>query len=183
MRFYTIGLVEFNSIAKGIEAADAMVKAAQVEIVFSRPVCPGKYVVLVSGDVAAVKDSVKKGIELGEGTVVDNFVIPNVHPNVLSAITAAYEPHEVDALGVIETFSIAAAIVAADTAVKAGEVELIEVRLGMGIGGKSFVTLTGEVSAVKTAVEAGSSGAAAKGFLVNKVVIPSPHAELIKSIM
>ena len=183
MRYYAIGLVEFNSIAKGIEAADAMLKAAQVEILFSRPICPGKYVVLITGDVAAVENSVKKGAELGEGTVVDDFVLPNVHPNVLPAITSTSILGDIHSLGVIETFSIAAAIVAADTAVKAGDVDLIEIRLGLGIGGKSFITLTGEVSAVKAAVEAGSLSAAAKGLLVNKAIIPSPHLDLIPAVM
>ena len=71
---------------------------------------------------------------------MDDFVIPNVHPAVIKAISCATSVYELQALGVIEAFSIASLIVAADSAVKAGEVDLIEVRVGMGIGGKSFVT-------------------------------------------
>lgn len=183
MDYHAIGLVEFNSIAKGIEAADSMLKAAQVDVLFSHTVCPGKYVVLITGDVAAVENSVQRGKELGAEAVVDDFILPNVHPDVLAAITATSAPQEIHSLGVIETFSLAAAVVAADTAVKAGDVELIEVRLGLGIGGKSFVILTGEVAAVKAAVEAGASSAASKGLLVDQVVIPSPHFDLIPLIM
>ncbi|HHT62222.1 MAG TPA: BMC domain-containing protein [Clostridia bacterium] len=178
-----IGLVEFNSIAKGIEGADAMLKTGQVEVIVSRPVCPGKYITLVWGDVAAVESAVKAGINKGDVNVVDDFILPNVHPQVIPACSAGNMISEVQALGILETFSIAAMIVAADTAVKAGEVDLIEIRLGMGLGGKSFTTLTGDVAAVKSAVEAGAKTAADKGLLVQQVVIPSPHKNLIPSIL
>lgn len=178
-----IGLVEFSSIAAGIEAADAMLKAAVVDLIFSRPICPGKYMVLVTGDVAAVENSVKAGVEKGGAATVDEFVLPNVHPTVIPAMTASTLVTQVEALGVIETYSIASLIVAADKAVKAAEVELIEVRLGTGIGGKSYVTLTGDVAAVKAAVEAGARTAAEKGLLLKQVVIPSPHRSLVPSIM
>lgn len=178
-----IGLVEFNSIARGIESADAMLKTGQVEVIVSRPICPGKYITLVWGDVAAVESAVKAGIQKGDVNVVDDFILPNVHPQVIPACSAGNAITEVQSLGVLETFSVAAMIVAADAAVKAGEVDLIEIRLGMGLGGKSFTTLTGDVAAVKTAVEAGAKTAIDKGLLVEQVVIPSPHKSLIPTIL
>ncbi len=178
-----IGLVELNSIARGIAAADAMLKAAHVELVTCRPVCPGKYVVLVSGDVATVETAVRAGVSAGDVAVVDHFVLPNVHPSVFPAIIATTSVATVQALGIIETFSLASLVVAADTAVKAGPVELLEIRLGVGIGGKSFATLTGDVAAVKAAVEAGAASATAKGLLVERVVIPSPHASLTPGLL
>lgn len=177
-----IGLVELNSIASGIETADTMLKAAQVEAIFCRTVCPGKYVILIGGDVAAVESSVKAGVESGDA-VVDTFILPNVHPSVIRAISAATPDIHIGALGVIETFSLASSIVAADTAVKAADVELLEIRLGLAIGGKSYVTLTGDVGAVKAAVEAGAVTASEKGLLVNKTVIPSPSKHLVEQIM
>ena len=45
-----IGLVEYKTIPKGIEAADAMLKASEVQLLFSSPICPGKYVTIVGGD-------------------------------------------------------------------------------------------------------------------------------------
>lgn len=179
----TIGLVEFSSIAKGIEGADGMLKSAQVDLLEAKPICPGKYIVLISGDVAAVKNAVETGIYIGNETVVDYFLLPNVHPQVIDAISIATEIKDISALGIIETFSIASLIVAADAAAKAGEVELIEIRIGIGIGGKSFVTLTGDVSSVKSSIEAGATLATEKGMLVNKVVIPSPHMNLKKCLL
>lgn len=177
-----VGLVEFLSISKGVEAADAMVKTADVEIFISSPICPGKYIVLVYGSTAAVESSVKAGINIGGNMVVDEFILANVHSSVFPAITNTVSEFEVKALGMIETFSVASLIIAADAAAKAADVSLIEIRLAVGIGGKAFVTLTGDVAAVKCAVEAGCTIAAEKGLLVNSVVIPSPSKKLIERI-
>jgi len=178
-----IGLVELTSIAKGIQVADVMVKTAEVDILVSTPVCPGKYFVLIHGDVAAVESSVAAGIKMGKEYVVDEFILANVHPSVYPAITSTVEVTEIHALGVLEGFSIASMIVAADSALKAADVDAIELRLGTGIGGKSYFTMTGDVSAVNAAVEAGAQKAIDKGFLVEKVVIPAPSKKLMKSLL
>ncbi|KUO51744.1 MAG: propanediol utilization protein [Desulfitibacter sp. BRH_c19] len=178
-----IGLVEFISIAKGIEAADIMLKASLVDLLEAKPICPGKYIVLVCGDVSAVENAVEAGKNVGSTAVVDDFVLANVHSSVIKAISATTAATEVVALGIIETYSIASLIVAADIAAKAGDVELIEIRVAMGIGGKSFVTLTGDVGSVKAAIEAGSASVSEKGMLVEKVVIPSPHKSLKKTLL
>jgi len=179
----SIGLIELSSIAAGFEAADAMLKAAEVEIILSRTICSGKYIVLVGGDVAAVAASVQAGGLAGRGYVVDVFIIPNVHPSVFPAIAGTSRVTLLQALGIIESFSVASLIEAADAAVKAAKVELIELRLAMALGGKAFVTLTGEVAAVRAAVDAGAEVISKKGLLVNKVVIPQPRKELLSEII
>lgn len=170
-----IGFVEFTSIARGMEAADAMVKAAQVELLEARASCCGKYLVMVCGEVAAVQSSTDVGRTIGAEAVIDDFVLPNVHHAVIEAVRAVSPVGDIRSLGVIEAFSVASLIVAADTAAKAADVEIIEVRCGTGIGGKSYATITGDVSAVSAAVEAGAATVATKGLLIEKVVIPSPH--------
>lgn len=180
---HAIGLLELTSIAKGIEAADTMLKASQVELLEAKPICPGKYIVLVAGDVAAVQSAVDSGKKVGADAVVDDFVLSNVHPFVISAIGTASPVTDIRALGIIETFSVASLIVAADTAAKAADVSLIEIRTGMGIGGKSFATMTGDVSSVQAAVDAGTTLAAERGMMVERVVIPSPHAQLKQCIL
>ena len=92
-------------------------------------------------------------------------------------------PEEMRAVGVMEFFSVTASVYGADAAVKTANVDLVEVRLGTGIGGKSFVVLTGEVAAVSEAVKAGINTPNAAGMLVSSVVIPSPHPELLESLM
>ena len=181
--YSAIGLVEFNSIARGIEAADAMLKTAEVQIVRVGTICPGKFMVLVAGEVAAVQNSVGVGQRIGADKVVDDFILPNVHPSVFPAILATTSVTKLEALGVIETFSVASTITAADAAAKAGPVELIEIRLAVGLGGKAYVTLTGEVAAVETAVETGSKQAMETGMLVAKTVLPAPKKELSQSLL
>jgi microcompartment protein CcmL/EutN len=175
-----IGLVEFQSIAKGIEGADAMVKAGRVELVLARPICPGKYIALVEGDVAAVRAAVDAGIACGEEMIVDTFVIPNIHSLVLKGLYGQVEFEKVDALGIIETFSVASLIEAADAAVKTADVRPLEIRLAVGVGGKSYVVVTGDVAAVESAVRAGADVAAQRGLLVKEVVIPGPASEIKK---
>ncbi|NBI06141.1 BMC domain-containing protein [Senegalia massiliensis] len=179
----TIGLIELNSIAKGIETADAMLKAAEVNLILSNSICPGKYIVLISGDVGSVKSAVEVGKNIGREYIVDELILPSVHPQLINAINGATEIGDLNAIGAMEFFSIATSIVAADAAAKAASVNLIEIRLGFAIGGKSFVTLSGDISAVNEAVEAGSSIGKENGMLINKVVIPSPRKEVFEKLL
>ena len=87
------------------------------------------------------------------------------------------------ALGILEFFSVTGAVIAADAAAKAANVSLIEIRLGTGIGGKSFVTFTGDVGAVEESAEAGAKTAENSGALVAKVVIAHPDRELYRSLL
>lgn len=177
-----LGMVEFNSIAVGIEATDAMLKVSQVELIVAKTICSGKYIALVKGDTAAVRASVEAGRDVGDIACVDDFVIPNVHNQVFPAFVASTPQYEVNALGVIETFSVASCVLAADRAVKTAKVNLMEIRMGIGIGGKAFVTLTGDVAAVRSAVEAGSQVAQDAGLLVRKIVIPQPREEIFNAM-
>jgi microcompartment protein CcmL/EutN len=183
MALRSFGLMELTSIAAGFEVCDAMLKAAAVELVLSRSICSGKYMVLVSGDVAAVHSSVAAGCQAGDFCVIDSFVIPNIDESVVPAIRGVNKVETLEALGVIESFSVASLIEAADAAVKAANVKLIEIRLAMALGGKAFVTLTGSVAAVRAAVDAGAAVVAAKGLLTNKVVIPQPRPELLSEMI
>ncbi len=178
-----IGMVEFISIARGIYAADQMVKISDVEIVSAGSVCPGKYIAIVSGDVAAVEASVKTGEKFAEEFFVDSIIIPNVHPAVFPAITSATMPDEIQALGIIESFSLSTMVIAADAILKSAELEPMELRLGNGLGGKSYFTFTGDVAAVQTGVETGKAIACEKGLLVNAEVIPSPSEVLLSSLL
>jgi microcompartment protein CcmL/EutN len=174
-----IGLIELNSIAKGIEVWDRMMKVASVELITATTLCPGKYMVIVSGDVGAVETSVSTGIETSCEWLIDSLVIPNIDPQIFPAITASAGDVKIEALGMVETFSAASGILFADAAVKAASVHLIELRLSMGLGGKSIIYLTGEVGAVNAAVNAGKS--VIKPDMVADInVIASPHYEVGK---
>ena len=179
----SIGLIELTSIASGFQAADAMLKAADVELVISRSICSGKYMVMIRGDVAAVQASVAAGRSAGNFSVIDTFVIANLHEAVFPALSGNTKVEALEALGIIESFSVASLIEGADAAVKAANVELIEIRLAMALGGKAFVTMTGTVGAVQASVDAGAQVVGQKGMLVNKVVIPHPRPELLNEMI
>ena len=104
---------------------------------------------------AAVQASLEAGERVTGEHTVDSVVIPRVHPQVIQAINLSTTPEGVNAVGVMEFYSITAAVYAADAAVKAADVTLIDVRLGIGIGGKSFAVLTGDVAGVEGGVEGG----------------------------
>lgn len=181
--YTAVGMIEFNSIAAGIEASDQMVKSAQVEPMFFKTICPGKFLAAVYGDVAAVNAAVSSGRATKSETVVDWFVIPNIHHDVIRAMSGGGILSQRQALGVIETFSVASAVLAADAAAKAADVEIIDVRTALGLGGKGYALIGGDVAAVKAAVDAGTVLAAENGMLVSQVVIPRPHASVFDQIL
>jgi microcompartment protein CcmL/EutN len=84
------------------------------------------------------------------------------------------------AVGVLEFYSVASAITAADIAAKAANITLIEVRIGYAIGGKGYVTLTGDVGAVRAAVAAATRDAQ---LLVGTTVIPRPAKQVFDSLL
>lgn len=173
---------EFMSIPAGFQACDAMLKAASVELAGAGCVCAGKYYIVVTGEVAAVRSSVEAGAEVAESLLVDSLVIANVDDSVGPAVSACTAVETLQALGVMETYSLCAAIYAADAAAKAAEVTLLEVRLGRGLGGKSFVLLTGEVAAVEAAVRAAEALEETNGLMAKSVVIPSPHPDMLRVV-
>ncbi|MBK7106771.1 MAG: BMC domain-containing protein [Ignavibacteriae bacterium] len=179
----SIGLIELSSIAAGMQAADIMLKTSEVELILSRTICSGKYMVLVGGDVAAVQSAVETAASRIEFAVIDTFVIPNVHKDIFPALSGHSGIENLEALGIIESFSVSSLIEGADAAVKSASVRIIEIRLAMALGGKAFCTLTGEVAAVQAAVDAGANLISEKGLLVNKVVIAQPRKELMSEMI
>lgn len=180
--FSAVGILETNSIALGIEAADAMLKSAEVVLIDAHPICPGKYVTILRGEVGAIETAISAGKKTASSTVVDTTIIPNVHSDVFPALAGAVTIEELKAVGVLETYSVACLIRSADAAVKEAEVKLIEARLATGIGGKGFFILTGDVGPVKDAMKAASDCAKQNGLLHSSIVIPQPHHDLIKAI-
>jgi microcompartment protein CcmL/EutN len=177
-----LALLEFSSIAAGIQAADAMVKRAPIAVIKSGTVQPGKYLVLIGGAVADVEESLKAGREVGGAAAVDFVYLPQVHPDVVAAIGGGRTPEAVDALGVVETSTVAAAIHAADAGVKGAEVRLVEVRLADGLGGKGIVLFSGRVADVEAAVEIGVGALERPELLVRQVVIPQLHPQMWENV-
>lgn len=173
-----IAAVETSSIAQGTVAADAMVKTAEVDLLELGPLSPGKFWILIGGEVAAVRASFQRGLTVAGDTLLDSLYIPQLHEMVLPALRGTGPQREDDALGVIETLTAASAIVAADQAAKTAAVALRDLRLSNGLGGKGVLWLSGAVGDVQAAVEAGKAEALRKGLLARAVVVPRLHPQL-----
>lgn len=176
----SLGMVELSSIARGIETCDYMVKAAEVDLLRTCTVCPGKYIIIIAGEISDINASMSIGMEMGGECVVDTLTIPSIHPQVIQAISMTNQVTDRDAVGVMEFYSIASAIKAADAAVKAASVTLMEVRIGYAIGGKGFVTLTGDVGAVRAAVACAREES---DLLVNTAIVPRPAPQLFDALL
>jgi microcompartment protein CcmL/EutN len=179
----SIGLIELSSIAAGFAVADTMLKAGNVRLLLSRSICSGKYMVLIGGETAAVQSAVSAGAQAANGCLIDDFVIPNVHPDVITALGRTQTAEVEGALGILESFNVATLIRAADAAAKAAAIQLIEVRLAMALGGKAFCTMTGDIGAVQSAMAAGRDLIAESGMLVNAVILSRPHPDVYREVI
>jgi microcompartment protein CcmL/EutN len=178
-----IAFVETNSIAGGILAGDTMVKRAEVQLLEARAICPGKFMVLIGGEVGPVRESFQVGIDAAADTLVDQLLLTNVHLSVFPALMSASPPRGDEALGIIETVTAAVCIIAADAAAKAADVQLLEIRLANGLGGKSFVLMEGIVADVEASVAAGVELVKQEGLLVRQVIIPQLHEQMREKIL
>jgi microcompartment protein CcmL/EutN len=175
-----LALLEFNSIAIGIQAGDAMVKRSPVERIQSGTVQPGNYLVMVTGEVAPVEEAVTAGQEVGQNALLDTIYLPGVHPGVVAGIAGEREAQGGDSLGVVETFTVASAIHGADAGLKGAEVSLWQLRLADGLGGKGLALFAGLVADVEVAVNIAVAQVSEK--LVRQVVIPQLHNEMQENV-
>lgn len=178
-----IGMVEFKTVSSGMRAADLMVKTAEVDLLQADTVCPGKFLALISGDLSAVNAAVEAAEGMDREQLIDSFVLGNPHDSIFSALYGASEIGNPNALGIIETFSAATAVVAADVAAKTALVDLIELRLARGMCGKSYLLLTGEIAAVEAAIDRAKQGVGEKGMFLDSAVIPRADKKFWSKIL
>ena len=178
-----IAMVEFMTVASGVSAADLMAKTAEIDVIEAQVVCPGKYIVLISGDLSAVRAAVDAASAHNPDRLVDSFVLGNPHESIFPAIYGATEIGNPKALGIVETYSAASMVAAADAAAKTALVELVEIRLAKGMCGKSYMFLTGDVASVTAAVEKAKADIGDRGMLLDSSVIANPDEKTWKNIL
>ncbi len=110
MKKPALGIIEYKSVARGISSCDQMVKKAPVQILATHPICPGKYMTIICGEVADVEESLKAGVESGNDMVVNELFLPYVHKSVIPAISGTTEIENFKSIGIIETFSVATCV-------------------------------------------------------------------------
>ena len=175
-------LLEFDSIAVGIEAGDAIAKQASLTSLHTGSVQPGKYLVLAGGDVAQVEEARVAGKGRSSGSLIDEIYLPEVHPDVVLALTGTRQPSLGEALGIVETKSVSAIIGAADAGVKSAEIKIVEIRAADGLGGKGYALFSGQLHDVEAAVDAAVASLSAIEQLIARVVIPQLHPEMLENL-
>ncbi|MBN2049734.1 MAG: BMC domain-containing protein [Spirochaetales bacterium] len=173
-----LGVQEYTAIADGLVALDLMVKEAPVEVLSCVTVTPGKYIIIITGDEASVDASLKRARREFPQGIMEELFIPHLHTGVGPALLGEIGAVELDALGVIESFSVAAGIEAADVCAKRADVRLLKIGFGSGMGGKATVRFTGRIGEVQAALEAGKAVVEAKGRLCRSIIIPRPHGDI-----
>ena len=178
----SIALLELSSIAVGIFTADMMVKKAPITVLKSGTVHNGKYIVLIGGSVGSVEESFFAGVESGAEKIIDQVQLPDIHEKVHDAILGNRVNCEAEAIGIIETSTVAAIIKATDAAVKGAEVEILEIRIADDLGGKAFAIFNGEIEDVQSAIEISKENVTKKEFWVRDKIIPRISQEMVDQI-
>lgn len=181
----SIGLLEFKRISTGIEASNQMLKAADVKLLMAKYICPGKYIILIAGDISAVNSSVKAGVKAAQKDLLKDMVISKVNKSLIDLIQNKKQKlDKINSLGILEYSSIASGITAADVAVKAAEVELVKLVLGMRTGGKSLIIFTGSIEACRQGLDAAElANKDNNKYLLGKKLISSPEKELVDTLI
>ena len=193
VRYYgeeALGLIETLGMVPAVEAADKMLKAANVELISYENIGSTLVTIMVKGDVAAVRASVEAGAVAA--AAIGTLTAQNVMPRPIRAVGDIVSVHDIDteeilqtdkyeALGLIETFGIVFILEAADAMCKAANVELIGYE--NTASGYISVLVRGDVGACKAAVDAGVKAVKNMGTEVySSIVIARPHQDLEKII-
>lgn len=177
---HAIAMIELSSISKGMAVCDAMAKAAHITILSATTGCPGRYVILVGGDTSNVKSAFQVATESGGKKISDSFFLSNVHPDVLTYYGKKNRTAPYGALGIVEYSSLPSILRAADAALKAGNVTLLELRHGFGIAGRGVLTVVGDVGAVRSAVK---QATLTESKLIGSEVIARPHKDFFEKLI
>lgn len=178
-----LGMIEYNSVARGIRSVDAIVKKAPVSIFRSHTISPGKYVTLFAGEVANVDESLNAGIEVAKDCVVNHIFIPYLHRDLVPVLQGKIDRPPLDAIAIFESLSVCSCVEAADKALKTAPVKLVEFQLGQGLGGKGYFILTGALSDLEASSEVVQSYMAEDGMLAGVEIVPAPHMEMVDSAL
>jgi microcompartment protein CcmL/EutN len=177
-----LGVLEISTIARGVVVADAGLKRAPAVLLHSRAVSGGKHLVFFEGGVAEVEEALGAGKLAAGDRLLDRVWLPAADDQVWPILGAPVSPPDwasdpsAEAVAIIETKTVCAAIAAADAACKIAHVIVRDVRFAVDLAGKAYFTLTGTLDAIEAAAAAATS--AADDRLVGLEVIAQPSADL-----
>ncbi len=179
-----LGFLELSSISRGLFLTDVALKKAPVRVIASQPVSSGKHVLLFMGDVESVDEAFKAAVALADGTILKQVLIAGVHEKLAPFLNSIWSAEPVrqatgEAVGIVESTTLAGAILAADKALKAADISLVRMRLGQGIGGKAYFVITGRHDDVEAGIEAARETLNGLESLCRVDLIPRPLEEAL----
>ncbi len=198
-----LGAIELRSIAQGVFTLDAILKESPIQVLLACASSPGKYLILMSGEVDELIRAMTIGVEYASDELLDDLLLPAACDELWNALcegsqaslsTSAEMPATgmsamglsamgLPALGILECFGAPALLGALDTAAKTGAVNIQQIHLLQGIGGKATGLISGDVESVQIAIDAGSEHAIDRNLLAKSLVIPRPSSEILEHLL
>jgi microcompartment protein CcmL/EutN len=175
--FPAIAVIELGSIAAGAYAADKMAKRASIDLLHAGTVQPGKYLILVGGGTAEVEESYREGMQAASAEILDEVFLPQVDRQVVEALDGARQYARYESLVVLETSTMAAIVRATDAAAKSAQIEVAELRLGRGLGGRGLAILIGQRTDVEAAAEIAARSLAGRDVTLCHSIISNVHEQ------
>ncbi len=178
MNVDVIGILELSSIAEGFMTLDTVVKESPVTILKAEVINPGKFLIMITGDVASVETAMDAGINTAAKSIIDHIFLTNLDSRIIPAIKSCRAPEEWDAIGLLETNSVAAAVEAADICVKEADIHIVGIVTGNEAGGKALLKISGAIGDIDTAMSSAVAVVSEKGQLCRDIIIPGPHGDI-----
>jgi len=175
-----IAMIELGSIAAGAFAADKMVKRSPVELLHAGTVHPGKFLILVGGGTAEVEESYREAIKVASNDILDEVFLPSVHPRLLKALEGTKNYINYNTLVVLETSTVSAIVRAVNAAAKGALVDVAELRIANGLGGRGLAILTGELTDIEAATEIASQALSGRNVTLCNSILSNVHKQFTK---
>ncbi len=175
-----LAFFEIDGMPRTIRAHDAALKRAPVRVYACAPISPGKALLLFGGDIASVEESADQVREIAASRLIDELLLPGIHPAVVTALTGERKKRSNEALAIVEVKTLATTLLAADAAVKVADVSIGRLHLGSGFDGKGYFTLWGHLYDVEAALESVITIGGER--ILDAEIIPAPHDELEDSL-
>jgi microcompartment protein CcmL/EutN len=150
-----LSLLLVDEVPAGLYVLDVLAKEAEVSVLRAGTIQNGAWLVLFGGEVGPVTRSHARALAAGGAHVKDEALLPHAEPRIAPAVLGGGVrwPAPGDTLGVLQAPTPPVLFAAVDAALKGAQVELVELRLADGLGGKATASLWGETHDVQAAVD------------------------------
>lgn len=175
-----IYIVEYRKVSQGIGVLDRMFKQASLSLLYANPICIGKYLICVGGDVADVCEAKSAAEQDEDGPPLAGYLLQRAHENIFAYFKGGLPKpvRKPDSIGIFETRNAASGFVSLDAALKRAQVDLAKLWLGQLLGGKFCYVLGGSTSDIESAMHAVKS-AINENDIIGSRIVASPDADTL----